>query len=169
MSGLATRGEAFRLVADGVAAGLSAPWRLYLARGCRYLSMSVGERAEWDAWRSHLGCPVMTVRVYDVAGDIRRASVAEAVIDGCRISVELVEDVSTGDLATGLGMLGGAADGATDSAAGKVFDRAPDRLLDPDPERPLDPAAEPPLPPPSGARPIIPTQFRDDERGGPPG
>lgn len=98
MSGLATRGEAFRLVADGVAAGLSAPWRLYLARGCRYLSLSVGERDEWDAWRTHLGCPVMTVRVYDVAGDIRRASVAEAVIDGCRISVELVEDVSTGDL-----------------------------------------------------------------------
>jgi hypothetical protein len=62
------------------------------------LSLSVGERDEWDAWRTHLGCPVMTVRVYDVAGDIRRASVAEAVIDGCRISVELVEDVSTGDV-----------------------------------------------------------------------
>jgi hypothetical protein len=138
MTGLATRGEAFRLVADGVAAGLSAPWRLYLARGCRYLSMSVGERDEWDAWRAHLGCPVMTVRVYDVAGDIRRASVAEAVIDGCRISVELVEDVSTGDLAAGLGR--------------------------------LDAAPEPPLPPPpAGARPIIPTQSRDDERGGAPG
>jgi hypothetical protein len=134
MTGLATRGEAFRLVADGVAAGLSAPWRLYLARGCRYLSMSVGEREEWDAWRAHLGCPVMTVRVYDVAGDVRRASVAEAVIDGCRISVELVEDISTGDLAAGIGRL--------------------DQLEQPRLE-----------PPPTGGRPIIPSQSREDERG----
>jgi hypothetical protein len=32
---IATRAQAFGLIADGVAAGLSAPWRLYLARGCR--------------------------------------------------------------------------------------------------------------------------------------
>ena len=41
MTEIATRTEAFSLVADGVAAGLPAPWRLYLARGCRYLSISV--------------------------------------------------------------------------------------------------------------------------------
>jgi len=33
------------------------------------------------------------VRIYEMGGDIRRSSVAEAVRDGCRISVELVEDV----------------------------------------------------------------------------
>ncbi|MFG1674360.1 hypothetical protein [Micromonospora sp. NPDC049282] len=98
MTELATRAQAFRLIADGVSAGLSAPWRLYLARGCRYLSMSVGDRAEWDAWRTHLGCPELSVRVYDSGGEIRRASVAEVILDGCRISVELVEEVSTDDL-----------------------------------------------------------------------
>ncbi|MEV0002433.1 hypothetical protein AB0H28_09120 [Micromonospora sp. NPDC050980] len=98
MTELATRAQAFGLIADGVSAGLSAPWRLYLARGCRYLSLSVGDRAEWDAWRTHLGCPELSVRVYDSAGEIRRASVAEVILDGCRISVELVEEVSTDDL-----------------------------------------------------------------------
>ncbi|TYB38991.1 hypothetical protein FXF50_06925 [Micromonospora sp. AP08] len=98
MTELATRAQAFGLIADGVAAGLSAPWRLYLARGCRYLSLSVGDRDEWDAWRTHLGCPELSVRVYDAGGEIRRASVAEVVVDGCRISVELVEEVSTADL-----------------------------------------------------------------------
>ncbi|GAB3850948.1 hypothetical protein GCM10029963_37930 [Micromonospora andamanensis] len=82
----------------GVAAGLSAPWRLYLARGCRYLSLSVGDRAEWNAWRTHLGCPELSVRVYDAGGEIRRSSMAEVVMDGCRISVELVEEVGTDDL-----------------------------------------------------------------------
>jgi hypothetical protein len=95
---LATRAQAFGLIADGVAAGLSAPWRLYLARGCRYLSLNVGDRAEWNSWRTHLGCPELSVRVYDAGGEIRRASVAEVVLDGCRISVELVEEVSTDDL-----------------------------------------------------------------------
>jgi hypothetical protein len=95
---LATRAQAFGLIADGVAAGLSAPWRLYLARGCRYLSLNVGDRAEWDSWRIHLGCPELSVRVYDAGGEIRRASVAEVVMDGCRITVELVEEVSTDDL-----------------------------------------------------------------------
>lgn len=98
MTEVATRAQAFGLIADGVAAGLSAPWRLYLARGCRYLSLSVGDRAEWDAWRTHLGCPELSVRVYDAGGEIRRASVAEVLLDGCRISVELVEEVSTADL-----------------------------------------------------------------------
>ncbi len=98
MTELATRAQAFGLIADGVAAGLCAPWRLYLARGCRYLSLSVGDRAEWNAWRTHLGCPELSVRVYDAGGEIRRASVAEVVLDGCRISVELVEEVSTEDL-----------------------------------------------------------------------
>ena len=65
MTELATRAQAFGLIADGVSAGLSAPWRLYLARGCRYLSLSVGDRGEWDAWRTHLGCPELSVRVYD--------------------------------------------------------------------------------------------------------
>ncbi|MCI4064269.1 hypothetical protein MRQ36_17375 [Micromonospora sp. R77] len=98
MTELATRAQAFGLIAEGVAAGLSAPWRLYLARGCRYVSLSVGDREEWDAWRTHLGCPELSVRVYDAGGEIRRSSVAEVVLDGCRISVELVEDVSTADL-----------------------------------------------------------------------
>ncbi|KAB1922575.1 hypothetical protein PSH03_005322 [Micromonospora sp. PSH03] len=98
MTELATRAQAFGLIAEGVAAGLTAPWRLYLARGCRYLSLSVGDRAEWNAWRTHLGCPELSVRVYDAGGEIRRSSVAEVVLDGCRISVELVEEVSTDDL-----------------------------------------------------------------------
>ncbi|MGB2568255.1 hypothetical protein ACPFP2_07385 [Micromonospora citrea] len=98
MTELATRAQAFGLIAEGVAAGLSAPWRLYLARGCRYLSLSVGDRAEWNAWRTHLGCPELSVRVYDAGGEIRRSSVAEVVMDGCRISVELVEEISTDDL-----------------------------------------------------------------------
>ncbi|MGK5738355.1 hypothetical protein [Micromonospora sp. URMC 103] len=98
MTEIATRAQAFGLIAEGVAAGLSAPWRLYLARGCRYLSLSVGDRAEWNAWRTHLGCPELSVRVYDSGGEIRRSSVAEVVLDGCRISVELVEEVSTDDL-----------------------------------------------------------------------
>lgn len=98
MTELATRAQAFGLIADGVAAGLSAPWRLYLARGCRYLSLNVGDRAEWNAWRAHLGCPELSVRVYDAGGEIRRSSVAEVVRDGCRISVELTEEISTNDL-----------------------------------------------------------------------
>ncbi|MFF4876554.1 hypothetical protein [Micromonospora sp. NPDC000668] len=98
MTELATRAQAFGLIAEGVAAGLSAPWRLYLARGCRYLSLSVGDRDEWNSWRTHLGCPELSVRVYDAGGEIRRSSVAEVVVDGCRISVELVEEVSTDDL-----------------------------------------------------------------------
>lgn len=98
MTELATRAQAFGLVADGVAAGLTAPWRLYLARGCRYLSLNVGDRTEWNSWRTHLGCPELSVRVYDAGGEIRRASVAEVVLDGCRISVELVEEVSTEDV-----------------------------------------------------------------------
>ncbi|MEV4479327.1 hypothetical protein AB0K04_02055 [Micromonospora coxensis] len=98
MTEVATRAQAFGLIAEGVAAGLSAPWRLYLARGCRYLSLSVGDRAEWNAWRTHLGCPELSVRVYDAGGEIRRSSVAEVVLDGCRISVELVEEISTDDL-----------------------------------------------------------------------
>ncbi|GAA2219135.1 hypothetical protein ACFY2R_02975 [Micromonospora olivasterospora] len=98
MTELATRAQAFGLIADGVAAGLSAPWRLYLARGCRYLSLNVGDRAEWNAWRTHLGCPELSVRVYDAGGEIRRSSVAEVVLDGCRISVELIEEIRTDDL-----------------------------------------------------------------------
>jgi hypothetical protein len=95
---LATRAQAFGLVAEGVAAGLSAPWRLYLARGCRFMSMNVGDRTEWNAWRTHFGCPELSVRVYDAGGEVRRSSVAEVVLDGCRITVELVEEVSTDDL-----------------------------------------------------------------------
>ncbi|SCL27606.1 hypothetical protein GA0070616_3532 [Micromonospora nigra] len=98
MTELATRAQAFGLVAKGVAAGLSAPWRLYLAQGCRFLSLSVADRAEWDAWRTHLGCPELSVRVYDAGGEIRRASVAEVVLDNCRISVELIEEISTADI-----------------------------------------------------------------------
>ncbi|MEV6813534.1 hypothetical protein [Micromonospora sp. NPDC051296] len=98
MTELATRAQAFGLIAEGVAAGLTAPWRLYLARGCRYLSLSVGDRAEWNAWRTHLGCPELSVRVYDAGGEIRRSSVAEVMVDGCRISVELVEEIGTDDL-----------------------------------------------------------------------
>ena len=45
MTEIATRSEAFGLVADAVAGGLAAPWRMYLARGCRYLSLGVGDRA----------------------------------------------------------------------------------------------------------------------------
>ncbi|MEV1285792.1 hypothetical protein [Micromonospora sp. NPDC049679] len=98
MTELATRAQAFGLIAEGVAAGLSAPWRMYLARGCRYLSLNVGDRTEWNSWRAHLGCPELSVRVYDAGGEIRRASIAEVVLDGCRISVELVEEVSTEDV-----------------------------------------------------------------------
>jgi hypothetical protein len=95
---LATRAQAFGLIADGVAAGLSVPWRLNLARTDHHLSLRVSDRAEWDSWRSHLGCPGSNVRVYDAGGEIRRSSVAEVVLDGCRISVELVEEVSLDDL-----------------------------------------------------------------------
>ncbi|ASW56685.1 hypothetical protein [Plantactinospora sp. KBS50] len=98
MTELATRAETFGLVTSGVAAGLIPPWRVYLARGRRYLSLSVGDRAEWDAWRTHLNCPELSVRVYEAGGEIRRASVAEVVLDGCRISVELVEEIGTDDL-----------------------------------------------------------------------
>ncbi|WP_320065852.1 hypothetical protein [Micromonospora sp. RTGN7] len=98
MTDLATRAQAFGLIAEGVAAGLSAPWRLYLARGCRFLSLNVGDREEWNAWRTHLGCPELSVRVYDAGGEIRRSSVAEVVLDGCRISVELTEEVGIDDL-----------------------------------------------------------------------
>ncbi|MDG4769083.1 MULTISPECIES: hypothetical protein [unclassified Solwaraspora] len=98
MTELATRAQAFGLIADAVAGGLTAPWRLYLARGCRHLSLNVGDRSEWNAWRAHLGCPELSVRVYDAGGEIRRASVAEVVLGGCRISVELVEEVRTDDI-----------------------------------------------------------------------
>ena len=98
MTEIATRTEAFGLVADGVAGGLAAPWRLYLARGCRYLSLGVGSRDEWNSWRSHLGCPDLSVRVYETEGLIRRSSVAEVVRGGCRIAVELIEDIDMGDL-----------------------------------------------------------------------
>lgn len=98
MTELATRAQAFGLIADGVAAGLSAPWRMYLARGCRYLSLNVGDRAEWNSWRIHLGCPDMSVRVYDAGGEIRRTSTAEVVVDGCRISVQLIEEVGMDDI-----------------------------------------------------------------------
>jgi hypothetical protein len=98
MSEIATRTDAFGLVAGGVAGGLAAPWRLYLARGCRYLSLSLGDRDEWDAWRTHFGCPDLTVRVYEADGLVRRSSIAEATRGGCRIAVELIEDVDLGDL-----------------------------------------------------------------------
>jgi hypothetical protein len=98
MTEIATRTEAFGLVADGVAGGLAAPWRLYLARGCRYLSLGVGNRDEWDSWRTHLGCPDLSIRVYETDGLVRRSSVAEVVRGGCRIAVELVEDIDMGDL-----------------------------------------------------------------------
>ena len=98
MTETAHRAQAFGLIADGVAAGLSAPWRVYLARGSRFLSLNVGDRAEWDSWRTHLGCPELSVRVYDAGGGIRRDSVAAGVLDGCRISVELVEEVDIDDL-----------------------------------------------------------------------
>jgi hypothetical protein len=98
MTEIATRTEAFGLVADGVAGGLAAPWRLYLARGCRYLSLGVGNRDEWDSWRTHLGCPDLSIRVYETDGLVRRSSVAEVVRGGCRIAIELVEDIDLGDL-----------------------------------------------------------------------
>jgi hypothetical protein len=103
MTEIASRTDAFNLVAEGVTAGLTAPWRLYLARGCRYLSISVGDRTEWDAWRVHLGCPDLTIRVYESDGLVRRSSVAEVVQGGCRLAVELVEDIDTGDLRILLG------------------------------------------------------------------
>ena len=86
------------LVANGVAGGLAAPWRLYLARGCRYLSLGVGNRDEWDSWRAHLGCPDLSIRVYETEGMVRRSSVAEVMRGGCRIAVELVEDIDLADL-----------------------------------------------------------------------
>lgn len=98
MTDVGTRAEAFGVIAGGVSAGLSAPWRLYLARGSRYVSLNVGDRAEWDSWRTHLGCPDLSVRVYEAGGDIRRSSVAEVMLGGCRISVELVEEVSMTDI-----------------------------------------------------------------------
>jgi hypothetical protein len=98
MTEIGTRTEAFGLVAEGVAGGLAAPWRLYLARGCRYLSLGVGSRDEWESWRTHLGCPDLSVRVYETDGLVRRSSVAEVVRGGCRIAVELVEDIDMGDL-----------------------------------------------------------------------
>jgi hypothetical protein len=97
---IATRSQAFTLVSDAVAAGLVAPWRVYLARGCRYLSLSVADRDEWNAWRTHFGCPDLTVRVYETDGVVRRSSIAEATIGGCRVTVELLEDVDLGDLRT---------------------------------------------------------------------
>jgi hypothetical protein len=98
MNGVVSRTDAFNLVADGVAGGLVPPWRIYLARGSRYLSISVGDADEWAAWRSHLGCPDLTIRVYEAQGAMRRSSVAEMVHGGCRVAVELIEDVVTGDL-----------------------------------------------------------------------
>ncbi|HEX5542235.1 MAG TPA: hypothetical protein VFX60_11855 [Micromonospora sp.] len=97
MTEVATRGQAFGLVADGVAAGLSAPWRMYLAHGCRYLSLDVADRHEWNSWRTYLGCPDLRVRVHDADGAVRRVSTAETLLDGCRIRVELVEEVSLDD------------------------------------------------------------------------
>ncbi|HEX5594433.1 MAG TPA: hypothetical protein VFX61_00170 [Micromonosporaceae bacterium] len=94
---VATRTQAFSLVANGVAAGLSAPWRRYLAHGCRYLSLNVADRHDWNSWRTYLGCPELSVRVYDADGVIRRVSTADTVLDGCRITVELIEEVSLED------------------------------------------------------------------------
>ncbi|GIF73731.1 hypothetical protein [Asanoa siamensis] len=98
MTGLATREEAFELIAAGVAAGIAAPWRLYLARGCRYVSLRVADTAEWDAWRIHLGCADLRIRVYDTGAEVRRSSVAEVVIDDCRVAVELLEEVGVDDI-----------------------------------------------------------------------
>lgn len=98
MTEVATRAQAFGLLSAGVAAGLSAPWRLYLARGCRYVCLNVADRDEWNAWRTHLDCPELSVRVYHEDGEIRRVSIAEVVLDGCRYSVQLIEEVSTADL-----------------------------------------------------------------------
>src|SRR5262245_25556897 len=98
MTEIDTRSQAFGLVSGAVTAGLTAPWRVYLARGCRYLSVSVGDRDEWNAWRTPFGCPDLTVRVYDADGTIRRSSVAETTVGGCRVAVELLEDVDLRDL-----------------------------------------------------------------------
>ena len=98
MTEIVSRAEAFGMVADAVAAGLPAPWRLYLARGCRYLSLSMGDRTEWDAWRIHLGCPDLTIRVFETDGVVRRSSTAEVIRDGVRMAVELIEDVDLADL-----------------------------------------------------------------------
>ncbi|MBO0869778.1 MAG: hypothetical protein J2P15_14555 [Micromonosporaceae bacterium] len=98
MTDIATRSQAFTLVSDAVAAGLVAPWRVYLARGCRYLSLSLADRDEWNAWRAHFGCPDLTVRVYETDGVVRRSSIAEATVGGCRVTVELLEDVDLDDL-----------------------------------------------------------------------
>jgi hypothetical protein len=95
---IATRSQAFTLVSDAVAAGLVAPWRVYLAHGCRYLSLSLADREEWNAWRVHFGCPDLTVRVYETDGAIRRSSIAEATVGGCRVTIELLEDVDLTDL-----------------------------------------------------------------------
>ena len=80
MTQLATRSRSFVLVAGGVAAGLSAPCRLYLARDARHDGST--SRPSLDP----------------AARSLRRASIAEVVLDGCRISVELVEEVSRADL-----------------------------------------------------------------------
>ena len=98
MTEVATREQAFGLIAEGVAAGISAPWRLYLARGCRYVSLQVADMAEWDAWRIHLGCPDLRIRVHDTGSEVRRTSVAEVIIDQCRVAVELIEEVGIDDV-----------------------------------------------------------------------
>lgn len=92
---IGTRQHVFGMVADAVAAGLAAPCRVSLARNRRRLELEVADRPEWEAWRTHLGCTDIAVRVYDAEGRIRRSSVARAVRDGCRITVELVEDIDT--------------------------------------------------------------------------
>ena len=56
------------------------------------------ELVEWDAWRIHLGCPDLRIRVYDTGAEVRRTSVAEVVIDQCRVAVELVEEVGVDDI-----------------------------------------------------------------------
>jgi hypothetical protein len=103
MTEFVSRTEAFNLVADGVAGGLVPPWRIYLDRSCRHLSLNVADADEWAAWRSHFGCPDLTIRVYEAEGFIRRSSVAETVRGRCRIAVELIEDIDTGDLPLLLG------------------------------------------------------------------
>jgi hypothetical protein len=103
MTELVNRTDVFNLVAQGVAGGLVPPWRVYLDAGCRHLALNVADADEWAAWRSHFGCPDLTIRVYESAGYVRRSSVAETILGGCRIAVELIEDIDTGDLPLLLG------------------------------------------------------------------
>ncbi len=83
----------FHLVTEAVDAGLPLPSRISMAPGHRQLDLEIGDRPGWELWRTRLGCMDVTVRVYESRGAVRRSSVGRAARGGCRIAVELVEDI----------------------------------------------------------------------------